>query len=295
MKVDIKPGKYVIAVSGGVDSVALLHILKGLPGIDLVVAHFDHGIREDSPDDRVFVEALANEYGLPFAYKEGQLGSGASEAAARKVRYDFLRKVQRQHNVQAIITAHHQDDVLETAIINLLRGTSRKGLTSLTAQPGIERPLLNVPKKELIAYAKDQGLKWREDSTNQDQSYLRNYVRHSILPRFDAESRAQFLHVLSTQQVTNLELDKLLDSQLHIQSDETGLDRQWFTSLSHDVAREVLAAWLRANNIRDFDRKTLERLVVAAKVGQPGATFDVLRARTMQVNADTLALNDKER
>src|SRR5437764_343012 len=128
-----KPGKYVVAVSGGVDSVALLDMLARSDDLKLVVAHFDHGIRKDSAKDRKFVEDLAKNYDLPFVYEEGHLGSGTSEAVARGARYDFLHRVKKSHGAQAIITAHHQDDVLETAIINLLRGTGRKGLTSLTS------------------------------------------------------------------------------------------------------------------------------------------------------------------
>lgn len=187
------PGSYVVAVSGGVDSMALLHLLRKNPGLDLVVAHFDHGIRDNSSEDRKFVQTFAKANGLKFVYEEGNLGAGASEARARDARYKFLHKTVEDTGSAAIVTAHHQDDVLETAIINLLRGSGRKGLTSLGNRPGIERPLLSVPKRDLVAYAKDQGLRWREDSTNQDLDYLRNYVRHRLLPRFDAPSFFIFL------------------------------------------------------------------------------------------------------
>src|SRR5690348_2939142 len=120
-----KPGNYVVAVSGGVDSVVLLDILSKQPGLKLTIAHFDHGIRNDSYKDRQFVEGLAKKYQLLFVYKEGSLGK-ASEAKAREARYEFLRKAQKDSGSQAIITAHHQDDLLETAILNMLRDSSRK-------------------------------------------------------------------------------------------------------------------------------------------------------------------------
>jgi tRNA(Ile)-lysidine synthase len=296
MKVTLpKPGKYVVAVSGGVDSVVLLHVLQGMPGIEPVVAHFDHGIRDDSAEDRKFVQSLAKQYGLPFVYDDGRLGPNASEAAAREARYQFLEKVQKDNEALAIITAHHQDDLLETAIINLLRGTGRKGLTSLANRPGIERPLLGTPKQALINYAKDQGLRWREDSTNQDQVYLRNYVRQNILPRFDAESKARLLSIIEDQKYKNEELDELLGKQLDAQAAGESLDRQWFVGLSHAEAKETMAAWLRSNGIRSFDNKTLERLVTAAKVAVPDTTFDVLQDRRMVVGIDNLALSSKER
>src|SRR5882724_1815869 len=133
---DIKPGRYVVATSGGVDSMALLHLLYQMSrdsdaGWWLTVAHFDHGIRSDSAEDRQLVQAIARQYGLPFVYDEGRLGPGASEATARQARYSFLHQVLGASGARAIMTAHHQDDVLETAIFNLIRGTGRKGLTSL--------------------------------------------------------------------------------------------------------------------------------------------------------------------
>ncbi len=285
----------MVAVSGGVDSVALLHMLRDKAGVQLVVAHFDHGIRNDSAADRLFVQTLADDYGLPFVYQEGRLGAGASEATARQARYEFLEAVRRDQAASAILTAHHQDDVLETAIINMLRGGGRKGLTALANRPGVERPLLKVPKPALIAYAKDQGLNWREDVTNQDQAYLRNYVRHSILPRFDEPSRARLIEIIKNQQATNEELDDLLAGQLSERSSQTGLDRQWFAALPHQVAMETMAAWLRLNAIRDFDSKALERLVVASKVAQPGTSFDVLGGVQLNISSDGLALSDKER
>ena len=91
----IAPGHYIAAISGGVDSMALLHMLHNLPGVKVTVAHFDHGIRPDSRKDRLLVEKAAHSYGLPFVYDEAALGAGVSENVARKARYEFLRKVQK--------------------------------------------------------------------------------------------------------------------------------------------------------------------------------------------------------
>lgn len=284
------PGSYVVAVSGGVDSMVLLSLLQAKPDLRLVVAHFDHGIRNDSTEDRKFVQAFAKDNGLEFVYEEGRLGVDASEAKARNARYKFLRKVLKDEGAAAIVTAHHQDDVLETTIINLLRGSGRKGLTSLGNRPGIERPLLSVPKCDLIAYAKSQGLRWREDPTNQDLNYLRNYVRHRLLPQFDKSARTQLLDIITSTRETNREIDRLLLDQLDLQSKEKELDRYWFTQLPHAMAKETMAAWLRVHDLRDFDSKTLERLVVAAKVSAPGKTFDVLKGNRLAVGTERLAL-----
>ncbi len=290
-----KPGRYVAAVSGGVDSAALLDMLQKQKGLDLIVAHFDHGIRVGSAEDRLFVQELAKNYGLPFVYEEGKLGAQASEAAARQARYGFLRQVGKDKDARAIITAHHQDDVLETAIINLLRGTKRKGLTALKSQSDILRPLLNVPKHELITYAKKQGLQWREDSTNQDTTYLRNYVRHKLLPRFSNSNKASLVNIISRLEITNQELDAILADQLQIKTKDNHLNRKWFNQLPHAVALEVLAAWLRANGSRDFNSRILEQLVIAAKTAEPGKTFPVQKGLSLQVLVAGLALNKPER
>ncbi len=296
-----KPGTYVIAVSGGVDSMVLLHLLHShntlapKPPWKLTVAHLDHGIREDSAEDRRLVQKVATEYGLPFVYHKVELGPEASEAVARKARYDFLGKVRNNSGASAIITAHHQDDVLETAIINLLRGSGRKGLTALSNRPGLERPLLRMPKHVLIAHAQARNLRWREDSTNQDTAYLRNHVRHNILTKFDDTARDELWQIITSMRETNRDIDAAIAGQLREHTVDDRLDRLWFVHLSHSVAREVMAAWLRAYGIRDFDSKKLERLVVAAKVGYPGDQFDVMRGVILTIWADNLALTSLER
>src|SRR4051812_31887046 len=115
MKVKVPRGKYILAVSGGVDSMVLLDLLARKPGIELVVAHFDHGIRPDSKKDEVLVRKAAASYGVAFEPGQGNLGPAASEATARQARYHFLDEVLTKHQALKIITAHHQDDAIETA------------------------------------------------------------------------------------------------------------------------------------------------------------------------------------
>jgi tRNA(Ile)-lysidine synthetase-like protein len=286
---------YVVAVSGGVDSVALLHILHGMPGVQLIVAHFDHGIREDSAADREFVEYLAKLYDVAFAYDEGHLGAGASEAAARDARYTFLRRVKDASGAQAIVTAHHEDDVFETAIINLLRGTGRKGLSSLGSTDELYRPLLQTPKKNLLAYAKNHNLQWREDSTNLSDDYLRNYVRHNILTKFDDTARTHLRKLIESTRETNVHIDQMLAEQLHLQPSFDVLDRHWFIMLPHVVAREIVAAWLRGRGVADFDKTLVERVVVAAKMYAPGKQIDVSGNYVILVRKDDLALVRRDR
>ncbi len=317
IRLPLEIGTYVVAVSGGVDSMALLDLLaKQSPvasyqssdatdnrqlttddsgRIRLVVAHFDHGIRDDSAEDRKLVQAAAERYGLPFAYEEGRLGVQASEAAARTARYDFLERVRQKYHANAIITAHHQDDVLETAILNILRGTGRKGLTSLASRPGIIRPLLEMPKTVLRDYALEQSIAWREDTTNTDDRYLRNYIRHHLLTRLNAAARAQLLAIIQSAHTTNQELDRQLFGLLDIQPAAELLDRRLFTQLPHNVAKELLASWFRRHGIQNFNAKTLERVTIAAKIQRPGAIVDVMDGQAVRITKDSLALMRVER
>lgn len=295
MDVCLAPGKYVVAVSGGVDSVALLDLLVNLEGVKPIVAHFDHGIREDSKNDRMFVEGLAKKYKLSFVYDEGNLGAGVSEATARDARYKFLRRVHQISDTRAIVTAHHADDILETAVLNMLRGTGRKGLSSLRSTNEIIRPLIDVSKSDLITYANEHGLVWHEDSTNSDSKYLRNYVRNKIIPRFDSASKVRLRSIIDTAYEMNLEIDNALANQLHMQPSSGVIDKYWFITLPHLVSREVVVAWLRAKNITDLNEKLINRIVTLAKVLPNNKKIDVDADHIIVVESDKLALIKRDR
>jgi tRNA(Ile)-lysidine synthase len=295
MKISIQPGKYVVAVSGGVDSMALLHVLGQVPGLELVVAHYDHGIRADSGADSAFVRRAAKSRGLPFVSEAGNLGSGASEATARQARYAFLDRVRETTGAAAIITAHHKDDVLETAIINIIRGTGRLGLSSLRDSERIRRPLLHVSKAEITSYAESHGLTWHEDSTNADPTYLRNHIRHNILPRLGPEQQEMFYTYIIRAHRLNPEIDNDLDGIIKSQNTHGQYDRTQFILLPHKVALEVMAAWLRGKGIRSFDKKVLERLVQGAKMLHAGSSVSIDGSTFLAIGTDFLALNKYER
>lgn len=295
MDVKVQPGVYVVAVSGGVDSIVMLDLLCSQPDVKLVVAHFDHGIRVDSDQDRLHVQSLARQYGLPFVHHEGRLGADASEDQARKARYTFLHQVREASGALSIITAHHHDDAVETALINMIRGTNRIGLTALASKKHIYRPMLHLSKRDIIAYAQDQGLVWREDSTNIDTKYLRNYIRHKVMPNASEDDRQKLREILLTMRRVNTELDEQITHFLHVQPAVDVIDRDQFIQLPHAVAREILAAWLRKHGLRDFDQKTLERVVAACKTFRIGGVVDVAKGYTLQISRTKLALKCPDR
>ncbi len=290
------PGKYVVAVSGGVDSMVLLKILSVQPDVELIVAHFDHGIRTDSVEDRKLVEKTTVLLGLKFEFAEGNLGPGASEETARNARYKFLHNIRFKYDAVALVTAHHQDDLIETALLNVLRGTGRKGLTSLGSTDKIKRPLLAIPKQDILKYARANDVTWREDSTNTDTTYLRNYVRQNLLPKLSKDRRSKLINLLITLQDQNQELDIQIADYLQLgEKDPQLLNKKSFVALPHAVACEAMASWLRQNGIWDFDRKTIERLVVASKTLRPHQRVDINKMKYLYLDKATLAIKTMDR
>ncbi len=276
-QLSLPPGKYIVAVSGGVDSVVLLNMLSNMPNVELIIAHFDHGIRGDSADDAKFVAKLAKSYGMPFETQRIELGPETSEAEARDARYAFLKKVQKKYHASAILTAHHQDDVLETVVINLTRGTGRRGLSSLKSSEGVIRPLLHMTKADLSKYAEEHSLTWREDSTNTDTKYLRNRIRHELLPKAGEDWRRQMLgHVHKAHEV-NQKLEREIEGMLSrkLVRDQAAIQRKWFVGLPHSLATEVVHALLRKLSISDIDRHLIERLTIGIKTAAPGKKLDI--------------------
>lgn len=250
---------YIIAVSGGVDSVALLDMMARLKDHNLVVAHFDHGIRGDSSKDTEFVAALARRHGLSFETKREELGPGASEERARDRRYAFLKSVAEKHGGQ-IVTAHHADDLIETIAINVQRGTGWRGLAVLDSD--IVRPLLDMSKQELFDYARKRKLQWRDDSTNASDAYLRNRIRKTI-PQLSETQRRELLALRAHQKHTKKEID---DEVKRLVGGGPEYSRYFFTHIPHKAAMECLRHIVNAQ----LTRPQLERALLAIKTAAPG-------------------------
>ncbi len=181
------PGAAVVAVSGGADSIALLDLLHAIApelGLTLVVAHADHGIQADSRLVGSVVRDLAAKYGLPFELGELQLGADATETAARRARYAWLRAVQQRVGAAYLVTAHHQDDQIETVVLRALRGSAPAGLAGIArrGRDGLVRPLLPFTHRELATHAAARGLAAHDDPANADPRHLRSWVRTTLLP-----------------------------------------------------------------------------------------------------------------
>jgi tRNA(Ile)-lysidine synthase len=269
VNVKVDPGKYILAVSGGVDSMVLLDLLSKKPGIELVVAHFNHGIRPEAGEDEEFVRRRASVLSLPFEDGHGYLGGSASEETARNARYKFLYAVQDQHKTDGIITAHHEDDLVETAFLNLLRGSGRKGVIAIS-QSNIVRPLLGVTKNEIINYARSNNIEWREDSTNTQTMYLRNSVRKQLTIKLTEEKRQEILNNIDKVAKIDREVDYQIANLSRSICQNGIVNRASFTSLPINLGSELVTYWLKQNGISDYDSNTVGRINIALRTFKPG-------------------------
>ena len=188
-------GRIWLAVSGGLDSMALFHAAR-IRGGDFGVLHVDHGLRSESPDDLAFVEKAAKEAGWPFRSQtfEGIADSdlrkeAGLEAAARSFRYEWIARTVGSEGV--VLTAHHADDQRETRLLHLLRGSGPETLAGMKAVHAdfgfhLGRPFLGCPKSALLDAMTREGLPWREDATNGAPDFLRNRIRHELIPLLDS-------------------------------------------------------------------------------------------------------------
>lgn len=189
--------RVVVGVSGGVDSVVLLDVLAGLnsPNLELHVAHLDHGLRPESAVEAEFVRNLAERYSLPFHTERIDVRALAAsrcsglEEAARKARYDFLLSVAARVGAGRIAVGHHADDQAETVLLHLLRGAGLNGLTGMSPlrEDGVFRPFLSYERREIEEYARERGLTWVEDASNQSIDFRRNRIRHELLPLLERD------------------------------------------------------------------------------------------------------------
>jgi tRNA(Ile)-lysidine synthase len=214
-------GAVVVAASGGPDSTALLYCLRALaPGRRwrLAVAHLDHGLRPDSAEDAAFVRRRAASLGLPFLTARVDAGShpggvGRSlEEAARLARRSFLARAAREFGADAVALGHTLDDQAETVLLNLTRGAGTLGLAAMPPAAGIfVRPLLARSRAEVLAYLTELGVPWREDPTNRDPAFLRNWFRLEVLPTLEARMpgvRASFASLAAAARADEAALER---------------------------------------------------------------------------------------
>lgn len=294
----------LIAVSGGLDSVCLAHLLHGLAarlGIDHHLAHVDHGLRPESAEDAAFVARLAAAWAAPFHQTRldpARLRSDPTglEAAARQARYAFLRSVAREiapaDQTPVIATAHHADDQAETVIFRLLSGSGVHGLAGMrwvTEWPmddavnvavRIVRPMLGVRRSQLLSYAQRWGLSWREDATNQDVILARNRLRRLVLPQLEmlnpaaVESICRSAETLANAAQQISQIDENLLATLVLEAEPTQrmvMDLERLRRVSTPQVRSLVYGALRRTfpHLRDLGFSHVEQIAAAVRKGKP--------------------------
>ena len=214
-------GRVLVALSGGPDSVALLHVLLELQAQGALsvagAGHFNHRLRAGADEDERFCRELARELGVPLEVGSGDVRAAARaerrsiEDAARRARYAFLEAAADRLGAYAIAVGHSRDDQAETFLLRLLRGAGPRGLASIRPRAGrVVRPLLEMSRGEVRTYAAQRGLRFREDETNADVSVPRNRVRHELLPLLTRFSPSA-VEVLARSAETAREDEEFLD------------------------------------------------------------------------------------
>lgn len=260
-----KDDTVIAGISGGADSIYLLHLLANFSEktpIKIIVAHINHRLRKkDSTDDENFVKDLVETLNSKAQLGElkfysttknikalSQKSKKGIEETGRDIRYKFFQSLAIKNKARFIITAHHADDNLETIILNFTRGATLQGLigiqelTPLTKTTQLLRPLLNISKKDITSYLKSKELKYREDKSNSDTTYKRNFIRHKVIP--ELKKANPNITETTAKNIKNLrEIDQMLtqeaDTWLNQQKPQ-GLDAKSFRTLHPALQKTIL-------------------------------------------------------
>ena len=283
--------RYLIGVSGGRDSVALLHWLTNLDYKKLIVCHLNHQLRGRSSDaDARFVEKLAKKYQVDFELGAANVPVLAKkkmmsiETAAREARYSFFAKAAKRHRCRMIFLAHHADDLVETFLLNLIRGAGCTGLVAIResstrriddVELTIVRPFLPVWRKEIDSYVRKHRLRFREDASNKNLDPLRNRLRHRGIPFLEKVLGRNIRPTIWRAAAIAVEEESWIDGQLP-DSSAAELSVPQLRALPVALQRRTILKWLRAKGISEvgFDviervRSLVDRDAAIAKVNLP--------------------------
>ncbi len=247
----------IIGLSGGPDSVCLLHALASLQKeyeLTLIAAHLNHEWREEAGQDVLFCAQLCNTLSIPFiSSKISDLHftvkqCGSKEAQARALRRHFFAQLAQQYNATSIVLGHHAQDQQETFFIRLIRGATTAGLCCIKQKEGLYlRPLLATNKTAILQYLKKHGLSYLEDSTNSSDAYLRNRIRKYLLPaleKCDARGPEQILSTIKHMQETETFLSGFTREKFLQISDNAVLDLETFRKLDPFIQQRIISYWL---------------------------------------------------
>lgn len=215
---NIKNKTVILGFSSGPDSCALalaLNKLKEKYNLNIVLAYFNHNWRKEAKEEEEFTKDFAKKFNFSFYIKEASKKEKQTEENARKLRYDFFESCAKEYKTDIVFLAHNKNDNVETLIYRIIKGTSIKGLTSISKKRDIYcRPLLEIEKKEILDFLKCQNQEYQIDSSNDDVKYKRNLIRHKILPFFD-EINSNYLNSINNLIKTSINSRKIIDKLIN--------------------------------------------------------------------------------
>lgn len=266
------------ALSGGVDSVVLLHLLLQC-GVRVEAAHVEHGIRgESSRRDCRFVQELCGKWGVPLHVIHLDVPAQAAkedrgiEETARAMRYDFLWKTREARRLETLATAHHLNDQAETVLMHLIRGASPVGLSGMRERDGaLIRPLLPFSRAQIEQYAQENHLPHVEDETNADIAYTRNYIRHELIPCMEKLNPRAVEAVGRAAELARRQSDFVRQEALRVlRSRMYGAALADVSDLHPGLRSEVIAQYLRAQGTPEFSAADIVRIesLLAGGVGR---------------------------
>ena len=276
---------FLIGISGGVDSVALLHLLLEHGYHNLILTHFNHQLRgADSDADSIFVKNLAESLQLPYEFGTENIQARSVrekrslEAAAREARYQFFAAVAQKRHVQTVLLAHHADDQVETCFLHFLRGTGSAGLAGMLPVSqrtinGIEltivRPLLSISKKELVAFLAMHQLAWREDASNKSHLPTRNRLRNRIMPLLDELMGLSYRNAITRTATILAAEDDYLESLAAPMAKKSQLSTRELAAVPLALQRRIVHAWLRAYGFAEVSFAEVERVLSLLNLDGP--------------------------
>jgi tRNA(Ile)-lysidine synthase len=298
---DLGGRRVLVAASGGVDSTVLAHALHALSQdllLNLMIGHVNHGLRgSESEADEDFVRGLGERLGLPVRVERADplplCRSGPSrtrptlQEAARRLRYEALRRMADAAGAERVATAHTADDQAETLLLRLLRGSGPDGLGGIperSADGRVVRPLLGVAREEILAYAASQGLRWREDASNQSQDYARNRLRAGWLPDLARDFNPRLLRVLGDLAESQRRDSEWIEAQVEREASwrfsregpELRIERKEWSGVPEALARRLARRALRELGAgRDVSRVHLARMLGFLRGARPGTRLEL--------------------
>lgn len=266
--------KLLLAFSGGCDStllVTLCHRLSKKIPLDLCALYVHHGLSKNADQWGEFCKAICGQFDIPFSMRRVRVDKtkGGVEAGARQARYDAIFALGKEIEADAVLTAHHRDDQLETFLIQWIRGTGIEGLIGMprvkTTEPiPVVRPFLDFTRAQIEEAAKALQLQWIEDESNEDTAYLRNAIRHKILPELD-KIRPGWKSA-AARSIDNLAedariIEEAVREELQAVSQAGAIDQEKFNTLSLSLRHQVLRAFLQEKGFSTLQKSRLNELI----------------------------------